>query len=87
MAAIAWPVTLLSASNVIDNPWNVGVNRAVEVGHHLADVLLRRQHGQRPVTLLGFSLGARVIFHALLEMSKRPDCYGLFVVFAFYVGV
>jgi hypothetical protein len=64
-------------ASIIDNPWNVGIARAVEVGHHLAEVLLRRQHGRRPITLLGFSLGARVIYHCLLEMSKRPDAYGI----------
>jgi pimeloyl-ACP methyl ester carboxylesterase len=77
LAAMTWPMTLLQVSGIIDNPWNVCVARSVEVGHHLADLLLRRQHGRRPVTLVGFSLGARVIYHCLLEMSKRPDPYGI----------
>lgn len=37
----------------------------------LADVLLNRSLGVRPITLIGFSLGARVIFYALLELAKR----------------
>uniref|UniRef100_A0A914VLQ6 Transmembrane and coiled-coil domain-containing protein 4 n=1 Tax=Plectus sambesii TaxID=2011161 RepID=A0A914VLQ6_9BILA len=77
VAAIAWPVTLLSVASVLDNPWNVCIRRASEVGHYLAEVLLCRQHGQRPVTLVGFSLGARVIYHCLLEMSRRGSCLGL----------
>ena len=77
MAAIAWPVALISASAVIDNPWNVGVQRAVEAGHHLAELILRRQHGRRPVSLFGFSLGARVVYHCLLAMSQRPDHCGI----------
>uniref|UniRef100_A0A7E4USN5 DUF726 domain-containing protein n=1 Tax=Panagrellus redivivus TaxID=6233 RepID=A0A7E4USN5_PANRE len=77
MTAIAWPVALLSCSSVLDNPWNVCVSRAAEVGEHLAEVLLTRQHGKRPITLIGFSLGARVIYHCLLSMSKRPDAVGI----------
>uniref|UniRef100_A0AC34RGP2 Transmembrane and coiled-coil domain-containing protein 4 n=1 Tax=Panagrolaimus sp. JU765 TaxID=591449 RepID=A0AC34RGP2_9BILA len=77
VSAIAWPVALLSASSVLDNPWNVCISRATEVGEHLADILLARQHGKRPITLIGFSLGARVIYHCLLAMSRRPDCVGI----------
>ncbi|GFY45155.1 transmembrane and coiled-coil domain-containing protein 4 [Trichonephila inaurata madagascariensis] len=33
--------------------------------------------GKRPITLIGFSLGARVIFHCLKEMAKRKDCEGI----------
>jgi hypothetical protein len=77
VSAVAWPVALLSASSVIDNPWNVCVSRATEVGEHLADILLARHHGKRPITLIGFSLGARVIYHCLLAMSKRQDCVGI----------
>ncbi|VDK67481.1 unnamed protein product [Litomosoides sigmodontis] len=69
VAAVAWPVALLSASSVIDNPWNVG--------EQLAEVLLSRAHGNRPITLIGFSLGARVIFHCLMAMAKRNTCYGI----------
>lgn len=77
VAAVAWPVALLSASSVIDNPWNVCVRRAAEVGEQLAEVLLSRAHGNRPITLIGFSLGARVIFHCLMAMTKRTTCYGI----------
>lgn len=31
MSAIAWPIAVLSAANVLDNPWNVCVSRAAEV--------------------------------------------------------
>ena len=37
----------------------------------LADVLLGRVHGPRPVVLIGFGLGARVIFDCLRELAKR----------------
>ncbi|EFO24887.2 hypothetical protein LOAG_03591 [Loa loa] len=77
VAAVAWPAALLSVSSVIDNPWNVCVRRAAEVGEQLAEVLLSRAHGNRPITLIGFSLGARVIFHCLMAMTKRISCYGI----------
>lgn len=45
--------------------------RAVQAGAILADILLNRRLGVRPVSLVGFSLGARVIFFALVELAKR----------------
>lgn len=65
MAAVAWPVGLLGLANVIDNPWGVCCQRSAQVGKQLAKVLLSRVHGQRPVTLVGYSLGARVIYYCL----------------------
>lgn len=47
------------------------------MGKYLADILLSRQQGQRPVSLIGFSLGARVIFFCLEEMVSRKDSEGI----------
>ncbi len=77
MAAIAWPVTLLNAASLIDNPWSVCASRAKEVGRELARVLLSREQGKRPVNLIGFSLGARVIYYCLEEMSAHADAAGI----------
>ncbi|XP_034946233.1 transmembrane and coiled-coil domain-containing protein 4-like isoform X2 [Chelonus insularis] len=77
MSAIAWPTALLSMSSVIDNPWSVCCRRSSEVGKHLAHVLLSRQHGKRPVTLIGYSLGARVIFYCLRELSELGRSQGI----------
>ncbi|EYC43993.1 hypothetical protein Y032_0475g2132 [Ancylostoma ceylanicum] len=77
VAAVAWPVAILSCASVLDNPWNVCVARAAEVGEHLAELLLSRSHGKRPISLVGFSLGARVIYHCLLAMSKRAESAGI----------
>jgi hypothetical protein len=77
VSAIAWPLILMGSASILDNPWNILTQRAVEAGEHLAEALLTRAHGSRPITLIGFSLGARVIYHCLLEMSKRkPDSLG-----------
>lgn len=77
IAAIAWPSALVSAANVLDNPWNVCTQRATSTGKELAEVLLSRQQGNRPITLIGYSLGARVIFSCLEEMVKRKGCEGI----------
>uniref|UniRef100_A0A0N5AQH0 Transmembrane and coiled-coil domain-containing protein 4 n=1 Tax=Syphacia muris TaxID=451379 RepID=A0A0N5AQH0_9BILA len=80
LTAVAWPVAILSVASVLDNPWNVCISRAAEVGvvgEQLAEVLLSRAHGLRPITLIGFSLGARVLFHCLLAMSERSDAVGI----------
>lgn len=77
ITAITWPATLVMVAGVIDNPWGVCNRRSAEVGRHLAEILLARQQGKRPVTLVGFSLGARVIFYCLKEMAKRKGCEGI----------
>lgn len=77
IAALTWPASLLSVANVIDNPWGVCLHRSAEVGKHLAHILLSRQQGRRPVTLIGFSLGARVIYFCLQEMAQEKDCQGI----------
>lgn len=56
---------------LIDNPWSNALDRAKSAGSVLADVLLHRHLGVRPITLIGFSLGARVIFYALIELAKQ----------------
>lgn len=77
MTAVAWPTALLSMSSVIDNPWSVCCRRSSEVGKHLAHILKAQQHGKRPVTLIGFSLGARVIFYCLREMAELGNSQGI----------
>uniref|UniRef100_UPI00398EF40C transmembrane and coiled-coil domain-containing protein 4 isoform X1 n=2 Tax=Pristiophorus japonicus TaxID=55135 RepID=UPI00398EF40C len=77
VTALSWPASLLTVANVIDNPWGVCLSRSAEVGKHLAQVLLSRQQGKRPVTLVGFSLGARVIYFCLQELVQEKDSEGI----------
>ncbi|KAK9391898.1 transmembrane and coiled-coil domain-containing protein 4 [Crotalus adamanteus] len=77
VTALTWPASLLAVAGVIDNPWGVCLHRSAEVGKHLAQILLSRRQGKRPVTLVGFSLGARVIYFCLQEMAKEKDCEGI----------
>jgi hypothetical protein len=64
-------LVLTKLGYLIDNPWNNALDRARAAGGVLADVLIQRGLGVRPVTLIGFSLGSRVIFYALLELAKQ----------------
>ena len=70
-SALAWPLWLTKLNYLIDNPWSNATERARTAGLVLADVLINRQMGVRPITLVGYSLGARMIFFALLELARR----------------
>ncbi|SNX86461.1 uncharacterized protein MEPE_05170 [Melanopsichium pennsylvanicum] len=69
-SALAWPLWLTKLGYLIDNPWSNALDRAQAAGLILADTLSKRQLGVRPITLVGYSLGARVIFYALVELSR-----------------
>ncbi|CAH2353101.1 probable lipase Mil1p [[Candida] railenensis] len=76
MAAIQLPMALSKLSYILDNPWNVSLDRAWKAGKILADTLIAGNCGVRPITLVGFSLGARLIYSCLIELAKRGG-YGL----------
>ncbi|QLQ79316.1 hypothetical protein HG537_0B06640 [Torulaspora globosa] len=71
ISAIQWPMGLSKLGYILDNPWSVSLDRAWAAGLILADTLMSRNLGQRPVTLMGFSLGSRVIFSCLVELSRK----------------
>ena len=76
MAALQLPIVLSKLSYLIDNPWTVSMGRANAAGLILADSLIDRHLGVRPITLVGFSLGARVIFACLRELANK-GAFGL----------
>ncbi|KAK6531970.1 hypothetical protein TWF694_003133 [Orbilia ellipsospora] len=76
MASLQVPLVLTKLSYLLDNPWNVSLDRAWASGLILADTLMHRNLGVRPITLVGFSLGARVIFSCLNELARR-NAHGL----------
>ncbi|KAL4871621.1 hypothetical protein BDV12DRAFT_25187 [Aspergillus spectabilis] len=76
MASLQLPLVLTKLSYLIDNPWTVSLARASAAGLIMADSLIDRNLGKRPVTLLGYSLGSRVIFSCLKELAKK-GAYGL----------
>ena len=71
LATAMLPVTALQSVSCLDDPWSVVASRVDEAGEQLAEVLLSRVHGERPVTLVGYSMGARLIFHALTYMAEH----------------
>lgn len=76
MASIQLPMALAKLSYLLDNPWNVSLDRAWAAGLILADTLQQRHLGARPVTLVGYSLGARAIYSCLVELA-RQNAFGL----------
>lgn len=71
MAGFFWPAMILKIADMIDNPWSVIVSRSEKAALVLADVIQSRLHGHRPLTLIGYSMGARLIFLALEKLSKE----------------
>ncbi|KAJ5246084.1 hypothetical protein N7468_001067 [Penicillium chermesinum] len=71
MASLQLPLVLTKLAYLIDNPWTVSLTRAQYAGLIMADSLRDRNLGNRPITLIGFSLGARVIFYCLKELAEK----------------
>lgn len=76
MASLQLPMALSKLSYLLDNPWNVSLDRAWTSGRIMAETLINRNLGVRPVTLVGFSLGARVIYSCLVQLAKK-EAFGL----------
>lgn len=66
-----WPLAVLQISRVVDNPFSVARSRSEKAGEVLADAIINKAQGERPVTLVGYSLGARVIYSCLMALAKR----------------
>ncbi|KAH6853527.1 hypothetical protein B0I37DRAFT_8903 [Chaetomium sp. MPI-CAGE-AT-0009] len=71
MWSALWPAYLLSSASAIDNPFSLAKNRSEKAGEILADALINKVQGERPVTLIGYSLGARVIYSCLRTLAAR----------------
>ncbi|KAJ1326744.1 DUF726 domain-containing protein [Microdochium nivale] len=75
-SALTLPYGLARAARVIDNPFSVARSRSEKAGVVLADALINKIQGERPVTLVGYSLGSRVIYACLAELADRK-AFGL----------
>jgi len=75
LTAIAIPAAMIGVTNAIDETWGLAINRAEEAGIELANCLLENQAGHRPISLLGFSMGARIIYTCLKELAKHQEIW------------
>ncbi|XP_060187894.1 uncharacterized protein LOC132617043 isoform X2 [Lycium barbarum] len=73
LTALAWPAALLTITDFIDSTWSIALDRSDKAGILLAEVLKKGLQGHRPVTLVGFSLGARVIFKCLQVLAESEN--------------
>ncbi|KAK9032957.1 hypothetical protein V6N11_017999 [Hibiscus sabdariffa] len=69
-AAETPPEAFVTASDLIDNAWATAVDRSDKAGKLLAELFLNGLQGNRPVTLVGFSLGARLILKCLQRLAE-----------------
>ncbi|KAJ5435289.1 Protein of unknown function DUF726 [Penicillium cf. griseofulvum] len=76
MSAVMLPLGLMKVAGVVDNPFSVAKARADKAGEVLADALINKAQGERPVTLIGYSLGCRLIYSCLHSLERR-NAYGL----------
>ncbi|KAH6841631.1 hypothetical protein B0T12DRAFT_362407 [Alternaria alternata] len=76
MTAALWPLGLLKIATMLDNPFSVAKYRSEKAGEVLAEALINKVQGERPVTLVGYSLGARVIYSCLQKLAERK-AFGL----------
>jgi hypothetical protein len=71
-----WPLGLVKAASTLDNPFSIAIARADKAGKVMARALIDKVQGERPVTLLGYSTGARVIYSRLVELADQ-HAFGL----------
>jgi len=70
VAAVHIPSAMATCLNVIDDPYQLISFRSDYAGMELAKCLLHSEE-HRPVSLVGYSFGARVIFSCLQELAKH----------------
>jgi ribosomal protein S15P/S13E len=71
-----WPLGLVKVASVLDNPFSVALARADKAGKVMARALIDKVQGERPVTLIAYSVGARVIYSCLVELAEQ-HAFGL----------
>ncbi|KAL8673218.1 MAG: hypothetical protein Q9168_002370 [Polycauliona sp. 1 TL-2023] len=71
-----WPLGLLQVARVLDSPFSVAKARSDKAGRVLAEALMHKVQGERPVVLVGYALSARVIYQCLLALAEQ-NAFGL----------
>ncbi|KAI0093665.1 DUF726-domain-containing protein [Irpex rosettiformis] len=72
LAAALSPTAWLKIGQIIDNPWMTTKVRASKTARVLSTLLASRILGNRPITLIGYSLGSQIIFEALQHLAALP---------------
>ena len=70
VAAVILPVVITSFVSMLDDYWTMAVEAADEAGELLAEALMSDTHGNRPVVLIGYSVGGRVVASCLSTLAK-----------------
>lgn len=69
---VTLPLFVLEKVASIGDPWATAVRRSQEAGRLLAESLLERaKTSPTPVTLIAYSLGARVVYHCLQHLASK----------------
>ncbi|KAI0670416.1 DUF726-domain-containing protein [Trametes maxima] len=71
------PTIWMKLTKIIDNPWMHAKTLAVKAGKVLGTLLAERVLGNRPITLVGYSLGSLVIVEALVHLASLPPAQTL----------
>lgn len=93
-----WDITILEKASELDNPWAVAIDHAGQAAEALAEILIEAQFSTcdlpetdvvtvkkgRPLTLIGYGIGARAIFNCLEILAKRGG--GPYVENAVFIG-
>jgi hypothetical protein len=70
LSAVALPLQIINLMGMLDESWTLAVEAADEAGKLLADAFLSGMHGNRPVVLIGYSVGGRVVTSCLTELGR-----------------
>ena len=73
MTSLALPSYIIKAADMVDNPYSIASSKARQAGGLLANILLEREAGNRPVKLIGFSLGAIALFECLRHLVEAGE--------------
>ena len=68
--AMALPVVITAVVSTLDNYWTLAVAAADEAGQLMAEALMSDAHGNRPVVLIGYSVGGRVVASCLEALAQ-----------------
>ncbi len=73
LAGAGAPMLVVGVAASVGERWRRSSQHADAAGHTLGELLAARTPGPLPVTLVGFSLGGRVVFRALERLAQRGE--------------